>query len=151
MRQRGRKSLAAVVSVTGRAPAPIPPATLSKSELTVWKRVVGRSPIGLFAPEQADLLAAYVCHTCEAARLRAESRADNLSLSEFGKILGLAQRESALALSYGRALRLTPQSRIAARSAGRKEAGARADISALWHRDMEPTETLPDDGEPVDA
>ena len=71
------------------------------------------------------MLALYVGHVCEAQRLRTAARDVELNLNEFAKMTGLAQRESALALAYARALRLTTQSRTSAGTAGRRASGAR--------------------------
>lgn len=140
MKQRGRRSataLATVPDLTGRLPALVPPATLTAGELVVWRRTVERSPRGWFAPEQVDLLALYCSHVVEAERLRQAARAADLTLAEFSKLTGMAQRESSLALSYGRAMRLTVQSRMASVSASRRAGGPRSPrgIEALFERE----------------
>jgi hypothetical protein len=137
MKQRGRKSGAALVAVpdlTGRRPALVAPASLTAGERQVWARVVERVPIGWFAPEMLDLVVQYVGHVCESQRLRKAARADDLELGEFGKLSDMARRESTLALAYARALRLTPQARMASVSAARRAGGPRPSrgIEALF-------------------
>ena len=113
---------------TGRLPAPAAPASLNKAEAVIWQHTVDRARAG-------DILALYVAHVAEAERLRLAARDPELSLAEFGNILGLQQREFGLALSYARALRLTTQSRIGARTAGARADRQRPGIAALWARD----------------
>jgi len=137
MTQRGRKSaaaLTAVASITGRMPTPVAPAALTAAERAVWRRTVDRAPLGWFLPEQADLLTLYVCHVAEAQRLRKVARSDELGLDDFAKLSGMAARESALALAYARALRLTTQARTSAGTAGRRANGSRPQqgIAALF-------------------
>jgi hypothetical protein len=95
-----------------------------------------RAPRGWFAPEQVDLLALYCGHVAEAHRLRQAARDEGATIEVFAKLTAMAQRESALALAYGRAMRLTVQSRVQAITAGRRATMApQRGIEALFERE----------------
>jgi hypothetical protein len=66
--------------------------------------------------------------------MRRAARAKDISLDEYQRVVAIAQREAALALAIGRALRLTVQSRVQARTAGRRADGPRptASIDVLF-------------------
>jgi hypothetical protein len=138
MTKRGPKSSAelAVVALAGRYPAILPPRKLAADVAAVWKRV-NRVPAGWFQPEQVDVLLGYCEATAASQRARNALRDPEIDLREYALLSAIAARESALALAYARALRLTVQSRVQAISAGRRANGARPtpSVDALFEHE----------------
>ena len=128
--------------MAGRHPAIVPPCKLAADVGSLRKRVVDRVPVGWFAAEQTDLIAAYAEATAAAARMRRAMRDPGIDLKDYALMGAIAARESALALAHARALRLTVQSRVQARSAGRHADGARPtpSIDALFEHEVDADE-----------
>jgi hypothetical protein len=143
MRQRGRKSSASLSvvppSTEGRRPAP--PTYLNATGKKLWKAIVADSPSGWFTVAQEPLLAGFCCHAGTAefiSKLIEKERPDALlgdrdKLRRYCRLLGMRSRETAAMSALATKMRLTQQSQIQPRSAGR----AWADHSPgpkLWDR-----------------
>lgn len=122
MRQRGRKSTADLVGVNVDSSPPRlnPPASLSEAEQSLFIELVAANAPEHFRPSDLPLLARY----CEATVL-AEQAAREL---RHGAVVGgkvspwLTVQEKAIraAVALSMRLRLSPQSRIDAKSLGRQ-------------------------------
>ena len=129
MRQRGRKSSASLtvvpLSTEGRLPAP--PAYLDASATKLWNAIVADSPSGWFTVAQEPLLAGFCCHASTAefiSKLIDKERLDDLlgdrdKLRRYCGLLGMRARETAAMSALATKMRLTQQSQIQPRSAGR--------------------------------
>jgi hypothetical protein len=126
MSQRGRKSAAALAIVTPIADhRPGPPQDLTEEQAAEWTAIVRRLPDNYFPRECHGLLAAYVKHLA-AFRLLSESidafqgawLADDDGLKRYGDLLALREREGRALSSLATRLRITPQSRVYAKTAG---------------------------------
>lgn len=132
MAQRGRKSAASLAVVTPIADhRPAPPEGVSAEQAAEWTAIVRRLPVGYFPRECHGLLAAYVKHLAT-FRLLSESidafqgawLADDDGLKRYGDLLALREREGRAMSSLATRLRITPQSRIYAKTAGVAAANA---------------------------
>jgi hypothetical protein len=111
-----------------------PPADLTEKERGIWLETVNALPVSFFEPEQAPIIAAY-CRA--AARLeeieKALGKCDLRDAPTYDRLARLVRQESASLLRLARALRLTPQARLKAESAGRKAGtGGPRGIEALF-------------------
>jgi hypothetical protein len=129
MRQRGRKSsaeLSTVVIDAGPRIPSSPPPELTDAQATVWRDVVGSLPGDWFTPAAHPILLAYCRHVCHARLLEMQiaqfepewTRVDG-GLERLDRLLAVAERETRAMTACARALRLTPQSRMHPRTAGR--------------------------------
>ena len=129
MRQRGRKSsveLSTILVDAGRQMPSLPPAELTDAQADVWRDVIGSLPGGWLTQAAHPILVAFCRHVCRArmlelqiARLEAEWKSLDCSLERLDRLLAVAERETRAITACARALRLTPQSRMHPRSAGR--------------------------------
>jgi hypothetical protein len=126
--KRGRKSgasLETVLSVSGQPARPAAPERLTTDQAEVWQSVVGAMPADWFKAETFPLLSQYCRHTV-AARvvdgLIAEHEAGELDIARYNKLLIMRSRESAAMTALARTMRLTQQSRIDPKTAGRRMA-----------------------------
>ena len=129
MRQRGRKSSASltVVPVSIQDRRPPPPAHLNATEKKLWKAIVADSPSGWFTVAQEPLLAGFCCHASAAqfiSKLIEKERPTDLlsdrdKLRSYARLLGMRVRETAAMSALATRMRLTQQSQIQPRTAGR--------------------------------
>jgi hypothetical protein len=142
MRQRGRRSSADLVSIVSRRMPSAPPSDLSPDQASIWRDAVGTLPDDWIKPPAYPLLAEYCRHVqrarmleqqitqCDAAWINA------LGLASFDRLLAMGERETRAVAACARALRLTPQSLILPRSAGRRMTGeVPAGRRRLWDRE----------------
>ena len=129
MRQRGRKSSASlsVVPIRTDARRPPPPGHLTAIEKTTWREIVNSTPAGWFTVAQEPLLAAYCCHE-SAARFLSEMiekerpanlLADPAKLRLYCRLLAMRARETAALSALATKMRLTQQTQMHPRTAGR--------------------------------
>jgi hypothetical protein len=130
--KRGRNSgasLETVLSVTGKPARPAAPARLTPAEAEVWKSVVAAMPAVWFPRESHGLLAQYCCHVIQAryvsqmiGSLMAEEQKDGW-LMDYDRLLKMQERESRAMTALARGMRMTQQSRIDPKTAGRRISG----------------------------
>ncbi len=137
MRKRGRKSSAelAVVAVSQEARRPSPPAELTEAQAKIWQDIVDTQPGGWFRPAEDALLIAYCRHVDAANRVSAIATAFDYTTGKLGdldRLLRMHERETRAISSLATRMRLTQQSRMHPRTAGRAQENA---IGAkLWER-----------------
>ena len=89
---------------------PDPPADMSEAQAAIWRAVVSAMRPGWFSRETHDQLARY-CHAMvECARLEAELVRIGVESEDYGRMSKRRNATAASALSYARALRITPHS-----------------------------------------
>ena len=141
MAKRGRKSAAelAVVRVTLEGYRPQAPHALTAQQAQLWREIVESVPGGWINHAQEPLLAAYCRHVSAADRLSAmidqnESDLNDFgALQRFGKLLSMRERETKALSSLATRMRLTQQSQMHPRSAGRAWEGNHPGPK-LWDR-----------------
>jgi hypothetical protein len=113
------------IDAGGRMPLS-PPPELSDAQKTVWFDVVGSLPDDWFTRAAHPILVAYCRHTCRArllelqiAQFEAEWTGADDGLERLDRLLAVAERETRAMTACARALRLTPQSQMHPRTAGR--------------------------------
>ena len=126
--KRGRKSVAElsiVVDPSRRLPPPVP-AELTDAQAAVWRDTVGSLPGNWMTRAAHPLLIEFCRHACRArllemqiAGFEVEWTSVDGGLERLDRMLAMAERETRAAVSLARALRLTPQSQIYPRTAGR--------------------------------
>ena len=129
MRQRIRKSSASlsVVALSTEGRRPSPPAYLDASAPKLWKAIVTDSPSGWFTVAQEPLLAGFCSHASTAEFFSmlienerpADCSAIATSCAATTRLLGMRARETAALSALATKMRLTQQSQIQPRSAGR--------------------------------
>lgn len=137
MRQRGRKSAAALSVVTAVAELrrlPEPPGTLTQPQATVWRSVMSTVAADLIGEEAFPVLVEY-CRAVVTADQIAEQLAafdpawlaDEDGLRRWNTLSQMQTRVQGMIGSLGGKLRLNPSSRIRAENAGTmaKRAGAK--------------------------
>ena len=136
MKSRGRKSSAelAVVPVALAVRRPPPPGDLTERQAQVWRDTVATMPAGWFNRSHTPLLVSYCRHVCRAADLEKVLRetmapGSDATVDDADRLLKMAERETRAITACARSLRLTIQSQMHARTAGRA-----ADNSGLWER-----------------
>jgi hypothetical protein len=125
--KRGKQSADALAVVRLiETKRPKPPATLSEAEADLWRDVVATMPADWVRKAQFPLLIAYCRHATRADVLAAQIAAfkpewlpEPGGLERFDKLHAMAERETRAMNAAARALRLTNQSQIAPRGAGR--------------------------------
>lgn len=134
MGTRGRKSLAELATspVLIETKRPAPPPELNATEAAIWRAAVGTMPFGWIGPAQFPILAAYCRHTHRANDLAKlieafefEWLSEDGGLERFNKLLAMAERETRALTACARSMRITHQSQILPRGAGRRMAGSR--------------------------
>ena len=127
MKQRGRTSAAALSVAalpSNSAARPGPPPDLSERSTALWRATVSALPVDWFSPEQLPQLRAYVGHMERAERFeRMLDEHDGDDLAEMDRISRMIERENRAALALARSLRLTKQSQVDPKAAGRKGPG----------------------------
>ena len=124
--KRGRKSgasLETVLSVTGKPARPAAPDCLTTDQAEVWKSVVKSMPADWFGREIWPLLIQFCRHSVSARvvdELIAEHAAGELDIPRYNKLLIMRSRESAAMTASARTMRMTQQSRIDPKTAGRR-------------------------------
>ena len=89
---------------------PDPPADMPEAQAAIWRAVVSAMRPGWFSRETHDQLARY-CHAMvECARLEAELVRIGVESEDYGRMSKRRNATAASALSYARALRITPHS-----------------------------------------
>src|SRR6056297_2591951 len=122
--------LAAVENLESRRNSP--PSDLSKDEARIWRRIQSAMPSDWFRAEHAELLKEYAQHAARADALNAAAREIDLTaaakdsidgpdLRRVDKLFQMAERESRLVLALARSLRITHQSQVDPKTAGRKK------------------------------
>ena len=146
MKQRGRKSAAelALVPVSLEARRPPPPSDLTEPQGKVWRDTVATMPAWWFRPSHEPLLTAYCRHVARAAVLdkvaqKMMAPESDTTLEVADRALKMAERETRAMIACARSLRLTLQSQMHPRTAGRA-AAENADGPALWERRPKPRE-----------
>jgi hypothetical protein len=143
--KRGRQSGAehamigvVVLDVTRRMPPP-PPPELDPEQSAIWKDLAGSMPGNWLRSPAHGLLVELCRRICRSRRLEQEIRNFQQEwlcavggVERFGKLLAAGDRESKAILALSRALRLTPQSQMHARDAGRRLAELGPDDRAPW-------------------
>ena len=127
MRQRGRKSAASlsVVPIATDARRPPPPENLAAAEAKIWTAIVASVPGGWVTVAQEPLLTAYCRHVASGDTLSAmidHSRPDwtcREELQRYSRLLGIRLRETSAMMSLATKMRLTQQSTMHPRTAGR--------------------------------
>ena len=131
--KRGRKSSAslAIVPVSLEARRLAPPEHLAEKAAQVWRDTVSAMPGGWFDRAHEPMLSAYCRHVVTASRLTGlVDGFEDAWLSEDGglqrldKLMAMRERESRAVVMCARAMRLTQQSQMHPRSAGRTVAAS---------------------------
>ena len=129
MDQRGRKSTAALATVTklSQGKRLAPPAHLSAEERAIWRETVDNRPWDWFGPEQVPLLEAYCRHLAYAScigralkKMTVTGLLDKDQVQHHAKLLVMHGRETKAATLLAGQMRLTNQSRIDVLAAGRE-------------------------------
>jgi hypothetical protein len=102
------------------ADRPEPPPDLPDAQAVIWKKTVNSMRATWFTPECHDLLRRYCFCMSESARLEAELGRVGPGLPSYDRIAVRYSEMSKLALSYGRALRLTPRANKESTADGRE-------------------------------
>lgn len=131
MAKRGRKSGASLSIISGGVTSvnrPKPPAELTDEQASEWLSIVDRLSADWFTRENFAVLAQYCRHIVSARRLsqliEAEEASDEFTLFKYDALLRMQCRESATMMSLATKMRLTQQSRYAARGAAKKSLDA---------------------------
>src|SRR4030095_1646161 len=103
MKQRGRKSAAALVVVPDVGPPTVrlaPPETLTDAQRAIWHKTVNAMPADWFGPQHTPLLEAYCRHLAFAGtiarainQVRPESLLDAEGLRRHDKLYAMHDRE----------------------------------------------------------
>lgn len=141
--KRGRKSdneLATMVVVSRHMPPP-PPVELTDAQAQVWRDTA--AAMAWLDRSSFPLLIELCRHVCRARLLEqrvAEFRMEWLKvdggLQRLDRLLAMADRETRAISACARALRLTPQSRIEPRTAGRRVNDMPPDGPRPWDDDQ---------------
>jgi hypothetical protein len=89
---------------------PAPPKGMPKAQSDIWDAVVRSMRPRWFSPETHEQLSRYCYAMAECARLELELACLQISAPEYERISKLLAASAARALSYARALRITPVS-----------------------------------------
>jgi hypothetical protein len=111
-----RRSAADIMPVA-KLDRPPPPEGMPEPAAAIWRKTVASMKASWFTPESHDLLARYCGAMAEAARLEAEFCKLNVNNPSYERLTTRYDKMATLALSYARALRLTPKSNVTARDA----------------------------------
>ena len=125
MRNRGRKSAAdlSVVPIGIDSRRPEPPIQLNAREAVTWRAIVSDLPGGWVTPAQEPLLTAYCWHIEAGSQLSSMINAldfPSCDQRQLARLLEMRRRETAATASLATKMRLTAQSRMHARTAGRR-------------------------------
>ena len=133
MAKRGRKSAAelALTDIPGvdvsRRMTPPPPSEVSDAQAAVWRDAASCMSGDWLRRGAHAVLIEYCRHVCRSrllevqiAHFQQEWIAADGGLERLDRLLAMAERESKAAIACARALRLTPQSQMHPRVAGRR-------------------------------
>ena len=132
--KRGRKSGASLetVSIDCKPARPAAPDELTQKQAEIWQSVVKAMPADWFSAGTHPLLKQYCRHVItarEVDKLISEHAAGELDLKLYNRLLIMRARESAALTALARTMRMTQQSRIDPKTAGRRLASMpRADL-----------------------
>jgi hypothetical protein len=98
---------------------PKPPAGMAEDAAAIWNAIVGCMRPQWIAGEALDLLARYCFAQSQAAKLEGELIATPLTDPMRPRLVKMYQEMCATALSYGRALRLSPKDNLRSKVDGR--------------------------------
>ena len=137
MPRRSRESRDAtdnVVSLTPGAGRPEPPPELDDDERLAWQQIVGAMPAHWFKAEALALLQGLVGHIVTSRELERRLRQDRktLSLKDLRLLTMLVARETAAIERLSGALRLSPKSQYAPRTAANRGGGNNAKRTRPW-------------------
>ncbi len=152
MKQRGRQSAASIATATPQSPVerqarPDACYSLPDEGAEVWRATLEALPAGWIGAEALPVLAAY-CRTTVALRrigqliYQAEHETEGLDLAEYNLLLSAHAKQAQVLKTLATSLRLTPQTRLRAESAGRKADGHRPG-PRLWERSDDVQHTTP--------
>lgn len=144
MQQRGRKSAASKIALIdgSRGSRPSPPGDISDYEAAKWAEVIGSMPADWFKPEMTDLMRAY-CRCSKIvyeidkmddslqADLLGDTPVDNLVIKL--KLSNSRDKQVRQLAMLATKLRLTPQSRVEPKTAGRAYSKAAERTAQPWH------------------
>lgn len=128
MGARGRKSAVETTSISSKVDGKImlPPEGMSQAETDVWLDVLRCLPLDFIARESAELLAGYCRHAVSTrdistmiARFNPKWLRVDGGIARYEKLLRMRSVESRAMLACARSLRLTSQSRVDPKTAGR--------------------------------
>jgi phage terminase small subunit len=132
MGKRGRESLesAAVIRPAAFAERPEPPEYFNEYAAQTWRDVARSKPGDWFDGGNILLLESY-CQHCHQAHtigkaidaFDTERLCTNEGVTEFGRLLAMAERETRMMIRLATSMRLTQQSKYATRTAARKDKG----------------------------
>ena len=120
---------AANIPPIGEVDRPPPPADMPEAAAAIWRKTVASMKPTWFTPETHDLLARYCGAMAESKRIEAEFGRLDVSNPDYEKLTRLYDRLSATALSYARALRITPK---ANRTTSEARDAARSNVRKPW-------------------
>jgi hypothetical protein len=98
---------------------PKPPDGMGEAAAAIWTRTVSCMKPAWFTPETHELLRRYCGAMAEADRLEVELFKTPIGLPVYDRLRAAYSEMAKLALSYGRALRLTPKSNKESKADGR--------------------------------
>ena len=116
-----------VVPITPGAGRPEPPSELDEDERAAWQEIVGAMPANWFKTEALPLLHGLVAHIVTSRELQRRLRKERktLTLDQLRKITALQARETSAIAKLSAALRLSPKSQYAPRTAANRIAQKR--------------------------
>jgi hypothetical protein len=100
---------AADIPSIGQIDRPFPPEGMPEAATAIWRKTVASMKPTWFTPETHDLLARYCGAMAESKRLEAEFSQLDVTDPNYERLTKHYDRLSAIALSYARALRITPK------------------------------------------
>jgi len=106
-----------VVPIIEEVDRPPPPADMSEAAAVVWRSTVANMSAKWFTPETHSLLGTYCTLTAEIKRLEVEFTRLDVTDPQYERLTARHDKMAAQALSYARALRLTPRANQTARDA----------------------------------
>jgi len=116
-----RRSAAAAdfMPLTVEHDRPEPPPDMPDAQAVIWRKTVESMRATWFTPETHDLLRRYCFAMSEAARIESELARIGPGMPSYDRLAVRYSEMSKLALSYGRALRLTPKANKETKADGR--------------------------------
>jgi hypothetical protein len=128
--KRGRPSASdrSLVVHFGRPPPPEPPAELTEAQAAIWRSTVTSLPGDWIERGGLSILVEFTRRVVRSQQLEQQIREFDPEwinnhaggLERFDRLLAMADRETKAVISCARALRLTPQSQVHPRVAGRR-------------------------------
>jgi hypothetical protein len=109
---------------------PAPPADMGEAARAIWNDVVSAMRSRWFTRENVELLARYAHAMAETRRLEAELDRTSVSFPAYDRISQRLNATATLALSYARALRITPRGNKESKVDGRDS--RRSNLPKPW-------------------